>query len=336
MKKLFQTIKWRNFFPKDPKRRKKLYIFSSFVLLSTLFWLIIKLSQDNETRLTFKVNLLNIPAELIVEDFSRDKFDVDLRTVGVRLFYINMLKQSRIVDVDFSLFHPIERNGSLFYYITDRQLAQKLPSSLQTETDIISVQPDTLFIKVKEAKTKNVPVVFNGSFEFLTRYRQYGEVAIEPAYILVSGPKNIVDKIDTLYTRETHFIEPDKPVEKSVEVTSPFLSESIALSDNRVNIFVDIREFTESKVEVALTVDCPDEYIEEVENIRLFPSRATIYYLVALDDYRKVTEDMFSLKVECPFGKESNNRLQVKVLSKPRYVEIMRVDPRRTEYILLR
>ncbi len=325
-----------NIFPKDPKRRKKIYTFSSFVLLSVLFWLIIKLSQDNEARFELGVDISNIPAGYILKDMSHDRIAVDLRTVGARLFYIQLSKQPNAANLDFSEFNMIERDGEIFFYVTSRDLEHSLPSFLYPDSEIVSIHPDTLFLEVNEAKKKEVPVVFNGSLDFYARHRQYGEIDIKPERIMISGPADIVETIDTLYTKEIHLKKLDKPVEKHVEVINPFPAESITLSDDNVKVFVDVREYTESKVEVPINIKCPEVYNEQVANIRLFPSRVTVFYLVALEDYGEITDDMFSVKAECPFEKANNNRLSVEVESKPLNIEILRFEPPRVEYILLR
>ncbi len=148
MKKIFQTTHNGRIFPKDPKRRKKIYTFSSFILLSILFWLIIKLSQDGEARFKLRIDFANAPADMVIEQMSHEKITVDLRAIGARLLYTKIVRRPFLIELDFAGLNETEKNGK-YYYITDRQLALKLPSYLYDEFEIISVYPDTLFVKVK-------------------------------------------------------------------------------------------------------------------------------------------------------------------------------------------
>ncbi len=149
VKKIFQTTNAGKIFPKDPKRRKKIYTFSSFILLSILFWLIIKLSQDGEARFKLKIDMENTPADMVIEEMSHKKITVDLRALGARLLYTKLVRRPLLIELDFARLDKIEKNGK-YYYITGRQLALYLPTFLYEESEIISVYPDTLFVKIKE------------------------------------------------------------------------------------------------------------------------------------------------------------------------------------------
>jgi len=321
--------------PKDSQKRKRLYTFSAFVLLSLLFWLIIKLSQDKEAPLEREISVVNVPADLVITDMSHDKITMNIRTIGFRLFYKQLTRQPSYIDLDFSLFQETIKNEEIHYFITGVQAAINISDVIENEAEIISLKPDTLFLEVQSAKQEKVPVVFDGKIDFAHGHKLYGDIKIIPDSIIVSGPKNIVANIDKILTQYLSFEELDKPVEVQLDIIDPFPSQPLSFSETEVEIHIDVKEFTEANLTVPLQYNCPDKYEEQINNVRLFPSNATIYYLVALDDYSEVNEDIFSLKVECPFEND-NNRLDIKVASKPANVEIIRIDPSRVEYILLR
>ncbi len=321
--------------PKDSQKRKRLYTFSAFVLLSLLFWLIIKLSQEKEAPLQREISVVNVPSDMVITDISHDKITMNIRTIGFRLFYKQLSRQPPYIDLDFSMFQEIIKNGEVHYFITGEQAALNISDVIENETEIISLNPDTLFLKVQIADQKKVAVEFEGEIDFSQGHKLYGNINITPDSIIVSGPQNIVANIDKVFTQHLSFEELEEPVKVQSGIVDPFPSEPLSFSETEVEIHIDVKEFTETNVRVPLQFDCSDKYEDQINKVRLFPSNATIYYLVALDDYSEVNEEMFSLKVECPFEKE-NNRLNIKVDSKPSNVEIIRMDPSWTEYILLR
>jgi len=77
---------------------------------------------------------------------------VNLQAVSTRLFYMQLVRRPGYVDLDFARFHPIEINGNFYYFITGRQIIPNLPSFMYEKPEIISVKPDTLFLKIKEAE----------------------------------------------------------------------------------------------------------------------------------------------------------------------------------------
>lgn len=336
MKESLNSTNSQSFFLKNPKRRKKIYTFSSFVLLSVFFWLIIKLSQESEARFHVEISIVNTSSEILVKDISHNYLTIDLHAIGARLFYMHITKQHTKANLKFQEFHQIRKGENIYYYITGEQAASAIPNFSQAESKIINVQPDTLFLEVESAKQKKVPVKFDSTINLPERHKIYNPIQIKPDSILVSGPKNAIDLIDELFVCTKDGIATvNNSIEKHFNIINPYPSMPLRFSNKEVKVIIDIKEFTESKTEVPLEIDCQEIYGDKINKIRLFPSSATIYYLIALDDYKQNKKDMFSLKVECPFEKISKDRLDIKIDNKPPNIEIIRVEPSRAEYILL-
>jgi len=336
VKKIFgSTNNSKKIFPKDPKRRKRIYTFSSFLLLSILFWLTIKLSQENVARFELNISLHNIPADMMISNISHERIFVDYSDVGIRLLYLLLFNQPNSADLDFYDFQQITKDDKVYFFITGKQAALSYPAFSRDYSEIVSVHPDTLFFEVETAKQKKVPVVFDGNISFSSGFNKYGDIKLQPDSLTISGPQNLISSVDTIFTSYIDFGKLDSSVEKQLDIVNPFPSEPMYLSDEKVNITIDVREFTEANSEVKVEIECPEKYRDKLKKVRLFPSHVTIYYLVALEDYSQISDEMFSIKAECPFEKDNDNRLNIRVDSKPQNVEIIRFNPSRTEYILL-
>ena len=101
-------------------------------------------------------------------------------------------------------------------------------------------------------------------------------------------------------------------------------------SDDEVEVAVSIEKFTEGTQKLKLNViNVPDTLV-----LRTFPNELSVLYFVALNDYDKVLPQLFEAVVDYNDIKVQENKLTVKLLNSPEYVNSIRINPERVEYII--
>ena len=77
-------MKERKHIIKD-NRKKKLYVFLTFLLLSTVYWSIIKLSAIYTQTISIEIDYTNLTNDKVLENKPIEKLDVLFKTTGFNL-----------------------------------------------------------------------------------------------------------------------------------------------------------------------------------------------------------------------------------------------------------
>lgn len=334
LKKLLSSIR-------RPEGKRALYIFLVCLIFSSMAWLTIKLSRQNQIQYNYSVKVANISRDYFISPVGNPELQVKYRATGAKFLFSGMYAMSDEIKIDFSQFLRVSRSGETRFYITSQRIQQLLLADLGPSMEIISIWPDTLFYKARKAVEKKVPVYFDQSkIEFSQGFRIYGNVIVEPDSVFLRIPISDASKVDSVFV-ETQSI---KGVEKDV-----ILSLSLRLNDEvsrfeitpkNVNVAIPVEKYTELSVEVFINVFCDEEFFEK-ENypeLRLLPEKVTLNALVALKDYNSIKPDMFFIAVDCAdfLSDTKTPKLKVKLLQTPSNVIVNAISPESVDYIILK
>lgn len=320
--------------PSEAASKRKVYIFTLCILCSALFWIFSKLSQETSAEFYNVVKFDSFPEELIPAYQTDSILRFKVQATGIRLISNYFFSKPDTIKISADALPVINRIGKQYHFITESRFSEILSEKTVAGASIHNIRPDTLFLELVPAVEKMLPVQLNAEISFEQRFRKYDQLLIEPDSIRVKGPKTI---IDTLQYVSTEFWESGKlrqTAEKLLMLEKPFASMSLTLDQEYVRVVVPVAEYTESSIELPVHILCPED--TAFAEIRLFPNKATVSYIVALHDYRRVTSDMFSVVVVCPQLKpDSDGRLDVQLETYPSFVQILAIRPTFVEYIIL-
>jgi hypothetical protein len=336
-KSSIMNFKWSDLRTKTESRRK-LSIFILCLLFSFVAWLSIKLSRESALIFPVEIQITNIPDNAIIVDPSDTVMLVTMQSTGLRFLTSRFFSSKRTLNTDFNLLQRRSHNNQVFYFLTSTQAEIRFAVLNDIPRTSIRVEPDTLFFTVQEAFQKKVPVIINSQIQYTPGFNIYNEPVITPDSVFVSGPMQYKDSVEFVITEPFVRQGVFQPIRVNLGLINNYHDRGVVLSSNNVDVQIPVEEFTESTVELTLSLDCPETVLREnATRIILLPEKVTVHYLVALKDDKSIETSMFKAYVKCPDSiPENQNRLKPQIAEKPDLVEILRIRPAEIEFIILK
>lgn len=315
---------------KNIKMDRKLIVFLFFFLLSTIFWFLNQLEDEYVTEISLPVHYTNFPNDKILVNELPDHFDMRVRAFGYKLLEYKISNKflPYTVNVNSITLRMHSKSSYAKFFSLTRLLNQDIEDHLNSELEIVSILPDTLFFEFADRVFKKVPVVSKLDPVPATQYMIRGKIQFDPDSINISGANPIVDTINSVYTESKNISSLNANYDKKVDLEK---INGVSFSEKEVVAKINVEKYTEGTQKIALNViNVPDSLI-----IRTFPKEVIVTYFVALSDYEKVLPQLFEAVVD--FNETANqNKFNVKILNSPDYVKSLRYNPQSVEYIIER
>ncbi|MFW5759227.1 MAG: CdaR family protein [Bacteroidota bacterium] len=320
----------------SPLSRKKIYIFLLCLLFSFISWLFTKLSGETNTTLPVEINVINVPREFIFVQRSDSVFFIESRSTGLKILNHRLTRNIKEMNIDFYELQRIKRNEQPLYYYTANQMEMRFSMVSHFSRNDLNAKPDTIFFLAREASSKKIPVKLNSEITFRPGFGLYKEPLLQPDSVTIYAPENVTDTINFIETQPLKAVNLSRDLHESVKINSFPTQSGINLSKDEVNVTLRVEEYTESMLELPLSINRCNDLDTTITEILLFPDKVAVYYLVALKDANKLNPSMLEVSVECSdVSLAEVNRLSVEVINKPEWIEILRVKPTEVEFVLI-
>ncbi len=289
------------------------------------------MSSDYVAEFTIPLEFSNLPADKILIGQDHE-LSIRLRGEGGDLFSLKYLSPRGEIDASLN---ELELKKSRYfdrYYILTEQLRGKVEKRFDVEHELLSIEPDTIFLQLEDIVSKSLAVVPDISVNFKAAFMLYDSISCTPEKIMVSGPVSIIDSLTQIKTAQRSFSKLDKNTEAVIPLILPIENEKVQYSETEVQLLIPVEEFTESTVRVSVKGISEDS---GYENIRTFPAEVELTYRVALKDFQRVKTEMFQAMVLYNPGQDKDkNFLKVRIKNSPEFVRISRIVPERVEFII--
>jgi hypothetical protein len=136
-------------------------------------------------------------------------------------------------------------------------------------------------------------------------------------------------QINYIETVEQEVKQIDRSQTIQITLQAPESLNVIKILPKEVEISLSVEKYTESTIKIPI-VNTVKKY-----KIKTYPDFVVVTYLVTLENFNRVDEDMFTASVDFEENK-SSNRLKVNLLHQPSFVKITRIEPEEVEYLLLK
>ncbi|WP_117882866.1 CdaR family protein [Aureibaculum luteum] len=308
------------------KATKKTKMILGFLVLSFLFWVLIKLSKEYIDVVPVNVEYINLPKGKMLQKEPQKTVQLTLKTFGFDLIKYHLFK--RKVKVDLQSIKP--KNSSLFYQ-PSANLLTEIQSQLLSDVEIYSIKPDTLFYNIGQAITKTVSIETNLEIDYKSGYNLFGNLKIEPNEVTISGPELLVDSILKVVTQKKTLADVNSNFEFTIPILQLENNSKVTYSVKEIKVSGIVDKFTEAKFTIPVLVkNLPKNY-----SISTFPDNVEIVFQVGISDYNKINKNDF--KVSCDYErsvKDGLNYLIPKVVLKPSYVSDIRIVPNQIDYLI--
>ena len=294
-----------------------------FMLVAGLLWLIIKLSDTYTVTVPFAIHYVDIPASMLIENNDED-VNVTVSTSGFKLlnYYFKSKKNRKIVislkEVKY------KKNEDKVYSFSNRFIIDKVGEMLSSNTADITMADDVQNFNMSMLASKKVKIVPETSFSFEKQYNYYGEPSATPDSITIYGT---VDDVRNTKEIRTKVITRKNVNQNVVTKTKIDLNERLKADIDEVEVSVNVEKYTESAVVVPITI--PGKI-----QMHLYPEKVTVRYKVAMKDYAIINSLSFKALVDTT-DMFFNEVLPVKLVLYPNNTQIIGLDPKEVEYIIV-
>jgi hypothetical protein len=311
---------------KTIKKRKRLFTFVFFILLSGLFWLLIKLSDTYTVPFDFTVTITDIPVEKWISENTNHKIRAIVTTSGFNLLknnYLNTNKRELKVSLLTVPYRKLSKNN---YYISSQNFIDQFAGNLGVPEKAIHVDDTDIFFELVGQLSVDLPVIVRKNISYKQQYNQYGPIVVEPEFVKVFGPESVLDTLKGIYTERIRLTNADASFAEKVKLD--INQSGVTAETQEVDVQIFIEKFTESSIEMPV--------IKPINsNIRFFPDKVKIFYLVAMKDFEQINENSFTIFADTTGIASKDRFLPLKLIKVPDFIQISRIEPNQVEYLIV-
>ncbi|SMC58579.1 CdaR family protein [Pedobacter nyackensis] len=303
--------------------RKRILVLITCLLIAIAAWLFMALNNKYPYTVKTVLKYNNIPQKKAFHPLQSDTVDLQVEGTGWQLLFSRLRIQPQSIAIS------LEKLNNRNFILFSEQL-YNVNNQLETSQKIISVKPDTLYFDFSEKTIKKVPVRLISELNFVKQYGVSNPIEINPDYVTISGPEQELDKIKEWKTDSLKLDDIQYTTKNMVGMMQSKLK-NVSIFPASVEVKVPIDEFTEKVLEVPVKVINNQEYY----NVKLYPRKVKITFLVALSKYSQVNEDFIEAVVDLNDWKKLNhNRLRVKVVRFPDFCKLLQIEPGKLDFII--
>lgn len=319
--------------PQDPATRLKFKKRMSVVLvcfsIAMVFWLLLALSHDYPTTLTFPVTYTDLPGKKVVMNELPEKITLFVKTSGFKILSYDFQKEKKAIEVDVGskLTGTKDLIGDLLA-IPTVTFSSDFNRQLGNEITLLSFQPDSIVFNFSDRVVRKLPVKLDLDLSLEKQYDTSGTIRIVPDSILVSGPPSVVEKLNFISTEKLKLKEVKSEVTRTVRLpANKFLSYSHA----GVRVTIPVEKFTEGRTEILVH----PVNVQQGYSLKTFPDKITVRYQVALSRYNEVNASQFDAVVDAgTLVSGGSEKLQVQLMTSPVFIRSIFLEPDKVDYIL--
>lgn len=296
--------------------------FLIFLSVAALSWLVMKLSNDYTITLKFNAKFSDAPASRIIpqKDYP---IDATVTASGFKLLkYYFKPTNSRNINVTLkdAKYKILSDNR---YSVGNTLIKESIADFLEINIYNIELpQADYIFTMNKLA-SKRVKVNLQTDISFKSQYNIYGEPSVSPDSITIFGSYHDIKDLQFVNTQTIAMKNVVDDINESVDLK--FEDETYA-EIKKVDVNIRVEKFTEAEMTLPINT-------LGVNNLVIFPDKAKIKYIVALDDYPNISTMSFNIEIDTTNFKTSEF-LPLKPAVYPNNTSIIGIYPDKVEYLM--
>ncbi len=308
----------------------KRMIFIFCLVLSSVFWMLSKLSRTYTVTIDLPIRYENLPDDRIWLLDESPRIVLEVEAYGFALVgYRYRNRNSLVLDLDqIGLRQRHNEKQRAYLQLSDRRM--NLLNRLSGSVTVKSIFPDTLYFPFALRADKPLPVSVRQSISFKPGFGATGEMIIEPGRVKVSGREALIDTLQMAYTELWVAEHVDDTLQARLQMARP--DSTLRFDPAEVHVLLPVEEFTEVEYTVPLqAVGLPDSL-----RLRLFPAEVKAICRVPLSRYEEISADDFTATVEYEqVHRTTGDRVRPSWTLVPEAANLVRTEPERVEFLIV-
>ena len=309
------------------KSKKKIpKTFISFLLASILIWLLITLSKEYITTISFPIEYGEISQNKLLLANQTKELEIVVKTNGFKILRTRFNTKSLLINVN----TLISKKGTT-YYLLLKSKKQSIKRQLPSGVSLQEIIKDTLFVELGSLVTKKIAVKSNLKISYHIGYDLSEQISLKPDSILVSGPENYISKIKNIELVPIVFEDIKADFVRKVAIKVPEGVKDLKFNIKEVIVSGKIEKFTEGILNVPFKIiNVPAGII-----INTLNKKVQVTYIVGLSSFNKIDENSF--QIECDYAMSASNRLGYlipKVVLKSSEIKSYKLIPNEINFLI--
>ena len=303
--------------------RRRVSVFFTCLFLAIVAWLAVTLSRTYNFKVKQVLAYKNVPKKRAFHSLQSDTVSVTVKGTGWQMLFSKMNNMGPAIKVDLR---------SLEYedYVLLSEQIKAINRTKEFEHEIVSFNPDTLYFDFSHRRVKRVPIQLAMSLKYRKQFSQSDDIIINPRYVTISGPSNVIDRITYWKTDSLKAENVSEGIDTRIKL-APVKEGNIGLYPNSVQVKVPVSEFTEKTVEVPVTLVNNSNYY----SVNILPKKVKVTFTTALNKYTETSEEFFEVCADLNIWKRYGYKvLPVKVTKLPDFCRIVKIEPQNVDFII--
>ena len=302
--------------------RRRLSAFFTCLVLAFFAWAVAVLSNPKPYTAKVVLDFRNTPQRRAFHPLQSDTIAVTVNGTGWDEL-LSRMGGGKPINVDL---HTLENKS---YLVLSAQKDQ-INSRRESDKQIISFIPDTLYFDFSNRKVKRIPVNLITSIKYRHQFFQSGNITLNPAYVIINGPSNLIDGINSWNSDTLKMDSVDENVNTHVNL-EPVREGNLSIYPKNIQANIPVDEFTEKELQI------PVKLVNNRgdDDVKIFPQKVKITFMISLTRFADVDEDMFEATADLDLWRKNGYKtLPVRLSKAPDYCRIVKIEPGNIDFII--
>jgi YbbR domain-containing protein len=303
--------------------RRRVSVFFTCLVLAVFAWIFTVLSNPYKYAVKEVLDFKNTPQRRAFHSLQSDTVNAIINGNGWEMLFSKMRPWNKSVTVDL---RTLEDKS---YVVLSSQL-DDINNRRASNQQIVGFNPDTLYFDFSNRKVKRIPVRLISDIKYQRQFYQSGSVSLKPAYVIINGPSNIIDKITEWRTDSLKLDSVGETINANVNL-QPVKEGNLSVYPKSVHVAIPVDEFTEKTLEIPVKLINNRDY----EDVKIFPAKVKVTFITSLSNYSETDEDFFEATADLELWRTHGYKVLPVVLTRiPQYCKIVRTDPQNVDFII--
>lgn len=313
---------------KQMEWKRKMMLFSFFLVVSIIIWLLNALSKNYTTEIKYPIAYSKFPPNKVLVSDVPESLVLRVSAHGYALMSYKLTNRPIPLNFPVTSFamNSLPGDSSSFYILTRyarEQVSRQLPAELQLE----EISPDTLIFRFANEIKRWVSVQPELTYEFGKNFTTTNGVVISPESIRVSGPDIYLDTLQFVRTVKMSLGQLQKDFSGVLKIDE---DPRLNYAENKVSCKISLERLTEVQLQVPVQVNgLPDSL-----RVQTFPQQVRITGKVGLSRYERIVPEAFWIAVEYNDVLSNTPTLEVTMKAAPEALKDVEFYPKTVEYLL--
>ncbi|MFV0365444.1 MAG: hypothetical protein ACK5JS_02930 [Mangrovibacterium sp.] len=304
--------------------------FAICLLIATSLWFLNALNKEYTINLSYPIRYINMPKDKLLRNTPPDHFILKVQGGGFSILRhkMSMSFTPLVLNCESLFSKKYHADSAMNIRISTQSLEDKITQQISSELRILDISPDSLSFDLDQLKMKRVKVKSDITYSLAKQHFISDTIRFTPDSIDVFGPSAVLDTLQAIYTEKQHYDKLNQTIRRNISIQQ---IKNFQCTPKRVVMNVPVEEFTEKVIEVPIEIiNAPSDL-----NIKLFPDKAKVSFLVSLSNFSTMSGRDFKLIVDYSKLNKQTNLLSVEAFRKPNYVYSLKTSPTHVEYLIL-